>query len=791
MTPEHTIHDNDPAGQSTGQTIPPKPRALPVIPENIPAELKARPQWIVWRYEWNGKKWDKPPRSVATGKLASSTDASTWGTFEEALAGYQPGDYDGIGYVFSPDDPYTGIDLDHCLEAETGNLDPDAFAIVQRLNSYTEYSPSGVGLHTIPRAKLPGLGHKKPWIEVYDCGRYFTCTGQHIKGTPLTINDSQEVVAALYEEIWGTTPAPRHSKISRPSPNGQRYSPPLTDEQVLTLARQATNGAKFVRLWSGDTSAYAFSNPDGTRNEGRSEADQALCGCLGFYTQDEDQIDRLIRQSGLMRHKWAHRGDYRNVTIRQGIDIHTEYWTGTAPSSNGQPHDEYKSSEDGDDQHAQEPSPPADRPSPKAFFRKKTFIPKRLGDYLLTQHRIKYAAKMLWVYQNGVYVADGERILAAAAQQLLGEERRQNRIEESLRYIEVATYAEMPPPDLHYINLLNGRLEWSTGTLYAHTPDVFSVIQLPLRYDAEATCPTFDCYVETTLDADVIPLVEEIMGHLLIPDTRYEKAVMLTGEGENGKSVFIDTLTALLGSQHVSNVALQDLEENRFRVAELFGKLGNFFADLDPRALKSSSIFKTLVTGDEIEAERKFKDPFKFRNVARLVFSANKIPDSSDRTHAFYRRWHVIPFTRTFTGENRDPDLRAKLVCELSGILNRALKGLRRLYEQKEFTVPQAVKDALGNYERQNDSLATFIEEAVDRGPTFSVTKQRFYRCYCRWCDLYRLRPVSQKELSPRLYKLVPELDEARLDGRGVRVNKGPWRWIGIKPIEDGPEDDE
>jgi P4 family phage/plasmid primase-like protien len=430
-------------------------------------------------------------------------------------------------------------------------------------------------------------------------------------------------------------------------------------------------------------------------------------------------------------------------------------------------------------------------PRPKRFFREKTFIPKRLGDYLLTQYHIKYAAEMLWVYRNGVYVPDGARILAAAAQQLLGEERRQNRIEETLRYIEVATYAELPPPDLRYINLLNGRLEWATGALHKHAPEVFTVIQLPVRYDSDATCPTFDQYLKTTLDEDVIPLVEEVMGDHLIPDTRYEKATMLTGVGENGKSVFIDTLTALLGPQHVSNVALQDLEENRFRVAELFGKLGNFFADLDPRALKSSSMFKTLVTGDEIQAERKFKDPFKFRNVARLLFSANKLPDTSDRTHAFYRRWHVIPFTRTFTGSNRDPELREKLARELPGIFLRALTGLKRLSEQKAFTVPQAVRDALSHYERQNDSLAAFLEEAVDIGPTFSVTKQRFYQRYCRWCDAYRLRRVGQKELRDRLYTLVPELDEARFDARGVRANKGPWRWIGIQPIDERPDADE
>jgi P4 family phage/plasmid primase-like protien len=456
-------------------------------------------------------------------------------------------------------------------------------------------------------------------------------------------------------------------------------------------------------------------------------------------------------------------------------------------TSDAAPEESHASSNSDEQPNSQE-SPPRDQPSPKAFFLKKTFIPKRLGDYLLSQYHIKYAAGMLWVYRNGVYVPEGERILAAAAQQFLGEERRQNRIEETLRYIEVATYTEMPPADLRYINLLNGRLEWATGTLHAHTPDVFSVMQLPVSYDPDALCPTCDHYFQTTLDEDVIPLVEEVMGDHLIPDTRYEKATMLTGEGENGKSVFIDMLTALLGSQHVSNVALQDLEENRFRVAELFGKLGNFFADLDPRALKSSSLFKALVTGDEIEAERKFQQPFKFRNVARLLFSANKLPPSSDRTHAFYRRWHVIPFTRTFTAETRDTELREKLIQELPGLLNRALQGLCRLAAQKRFTEPQAVKDALSAYERQNDTVAAFFDEAVETNDKGYIGKQRFYKTYRGWCDLQKLRPVTQKELKTRLYHLCSTLDEARIETNGTRGGKGPWHWIGIRLIDDEDE---
>jgi putative DNA primase/helicase len=285
------------------------------------------------------------------------------------------------------------------------------------------------------------------------------------------------------------------------------------------------------------------------------------------------------------------------------------------------------------------------------------------------------------------------------------------------------------------------------------------------------------------LAADVIPLVEEILGHNLIPDTRHERAIMFIGEGENGKSVLLDTTKALLGYENVSNVALHDLEENRFRVAELFGKLANIFADLDARALRSSSMFKTLVTGDPITAERKFGQPFTFSNYARLLFSANQIPPSSDRTYAFYRRWLIVPFEQTFTGKAADKKLRAKLRAELSGILNRALAGLHRLFSQDAFTEPQAVKDALAAYQRENDTVAAFCTECVQEDPLGSVAKQYFYRVYRAWCELQGLKKVSQNDLKIRLYQRFPKLDEVRLD-RG----KGPWHWQGIKLTDDAPE---
>ena len=237
--------------------------------------------------------------------------------------------------------------------------------------------------------------------------------------------------------------------------------------------------------------------------------------------------------------------------------------------------------------------------------KQKVFTPKLLGEALIARQTYRYTASQLWVYRDGVYLPCGESTLRTDAQALLGNERRVARINESLDYVEVATRLEEDtPPDCQYINLLNGRLDWATGTLEPHTPSCFTTVQLPVEYEPTATCPAFDHYLATTFDLDVVPLIEEILGWCLVPDRRFEQAVMLTGEGENGKSVFLDLVGYLLGEANVAHVALQDLEENRFKAAQLYGKLANVFADLDARGLQSSSMFKTLTTGDPIDAER-------------------------------------------------------------------------------------------------------------------------------------------------------------------------------------------
>ena len=162
----------------------------PINLETIPLELKAQPQWVAWRQEEReGKPTKIPYQPRNPKKKASSTNPDTWGTFEQALSVAQTNGFHGIGYVFSPQDDYAGIDLDHCRNPETGEISEWAWEIIRRLNSYTEISPSGTGVHILIKGTVPPGGNSKGLagggkVEMYSQGRYFTMTGHHLGGTP-------------------------------------------------------------------------------------------------------------------------------------------------------------------------------------------------------------------------------------------------------------------------------------------------------------------------------------------------------------------------------------------------------------------------------------------------------------------------------------------------------------------------------------------------------------------------------------------------------------------------------
>jgi DNA-binding transcriptional ArsR family regulator len=250
----------------------------------IPPELKARPQWVVWQVETpEGKETKVPYQPRNPERKASTTNPDTWAPLEQALSVVKINGFAGIGYVFSPQDDYAGVDLDKCRDPITEKIEPWAMANIDRLASYTEISPSGHGLHILVKGKVPPGGNKKGKVEMYSQGRYFTMTGAHLEETPTTIEARQTELEALHTEIFGKPSEPKQLSPKAPGP-----ALDLTDFALIDKAIQ--RDPVFARLWQGDTSGQATP----------SEADYALVGKLAWWTnKDPERIDRLFRQSGL------------------------------------------------------------------------------------------------------------------------------------------------------------------------------------------------------------------------------------------------------------------------------------------------------------------------------------------------------------------------------------------------------------------------------------------------------------------------------------------------------------
>lgn len=293
--------------------------------EMIPQELKERPQWVCWREEVRKGKATKVPVNVHTGRKAAVNRPETWANFNEALTYYREHQGQGIrglGFVLTQDDPFVFIDLDRCIEPDTGALQAWALKIVERIGSYTEISPSGQGLHIIAKGSLPPNGRKKGQVEIYDQGRYMTMTGNHFRFSPRTIEDRHDELLVLHQEIFGQS----HRKTSQTEDDAFSRGQGLSDAELIAKAHQAANGNRFAQLWRGDWQGAGYPS--------QSEADLALCGLLAFWTQgDINAIDRLFRQSGLFRAKWDERHytdgrTYGEETIRKAVSGTTEFYQG-------------------------------------------------------------------------------------------------------------------------------------------------------------------------------------------------------------------------------------------------------------------------------------------------------------------------------------------------------------------------------------------------------------------------------------------------------------------------------
>lgn len=302
----------------------------------------------------------------------------------------------------------------------------------------------------------------------------------------------------------------------------------------------------------------------------------------------------------------------------------------------------------------------------------------------------------------------------------------------------------------YIINIQNGRLNLLTRELIPHSENDLEFQQVPVVYDPSAESDVLNNLLNSVFcrNQEVIQLFEEIVGDCLIKENKYQKAFIFYGEGSNGKSTIFYLIRQFLGCRNVSALELDKLGQ-KFLVAELEHKLANIGDDLNYSDIsKDNGTIKKLISGDEVQIERKYGDPYNFHSYATQIFATNEIPHSRDKSNGMMRRLCFIPCLAKFgAGSKRDVNIKDKLNNPrvMSALLNRALDGIARLMQRGEFTEPRCVLEAKDKYMVENSSVLTWVdEECLEESHFLDRPTKEIYIEYLDWCRMNSLRQVSK-----------------------------------------------
>lgn len=406
------------------------------------------------------------------------------------------------------------------------------------------------------------------------------------------------------------------------------------------------------------------------------------------------------------------------------------------------------------------------------------FLPFVLAKHLSETRDVYYGGESFLIYENGVYNISGEK---EAGRIIMDYMLPNYCIMASIRDcrdqwdILVSKDFDDFNRNPYLVNVRNGLLDIRDMSFKEHTPSYLSTVQLNVEYNPQVDCPQFKKFLNEVLDCKLIPLVQEIVGYLLTTNTASQKAFVFWGPARTGKSTLLWVVEyLLLGKKNVSNIPWQEIGD-KFKTAELLGKLANVFSDLPSKSIDDTGIFKVVTGEDYLMAEKKNKNPFKFKPFARLVFSCNELPRNYvDRTEGFYRRLIIVPFNRQIEKSKIDKALKYKFQREKEGILNWALEGLKRLYENNfEFSENELTDGVKKEYKRENNNVISFVEECCELDGLFSCSRIELYEAYKEFCVEAGLKALSQIKFNKELegnFNITRSRNRKLRSWNGVRI---------------------
>ena len=394
--------------------------------------------------------------------------------------------------------------------------------------------------------------------------------------------------------------------------------------------------------------------------------------------------------------------------------------------------------------------------------------------------------KEIWYYKDGVYRPGGDVIIEIETEKLFSEITSHN-VEEVKNHIRRRTMKDRRElnKNSHIINFKNCLLDTTTFRQYRHTPKFLSTIQLEVKYDPKVDCPKIRHFLKTTIYGPDVKKGLALVGCAITGDNGNHLADLSIGSGNNGKSVWNGLIEALFGKNNVSHVALQELDSDRFAAADLYGKLFNICGDLPIRPLKDTGIFKKIVSGDTIRAQRKHQHPFDFEPRCVMMFSTNKLPDTPDHTLGFYRRFVYLHFPNNFEGRE-DRQLLSKLTTEeeLSGFLNLILEYRKWIQRTGKFPGLESIEKREETYNKMQNSVECFAEESIEEQIGNDVPKEDVYEAYVSYCKSNNI-PKESKESFGKSFKTLGHTN-ARPTINGNRI----YVWKDLSIVNTTPKED-
>lgn len=706
---------------------------------NIPAELKRLRQWVCWRSEADPARPHKPkkiPVNPLTGGNAQSSNPSTWTDFQTAVNA--SAQYSGIGFMFGSG--YFGVDIDDVrgeIDEYTVRRD-DAKNIVAEfiytLETYAEYSVSGGGIHLICRGTLPCGGRRRGNVEMYQEKRFFIMTGK-TASEYAEIRDCTDAIRPLHEKYIGGGNVigriGRHSTPEAAAPDGE----------VLDLIRKSKQSFIFDDLYSnGNWESYYTS---------QSEADLSLCNMLAFWCRkDPEQMDRLFRQSALMRDKWDRKQSgttYGAITIQKAIsgceNVYTPKESYAIRIGSGK------------------------EPPPKRYTFDDTGNADRLTDAFGDILRYSFPARK-WLYYDGRrWTPDNEGTIRQMADKVVlampkdehlyaadpdtheafKKHAKKSRSSSAKAAMIKETEHRVPilpsQMDNHHglFNTPSGIVDLDTGEILEHNKDKFLTKMAGFDYTDNADCPQWQEFLGTIFrqDKDLIRYIQKAVGYSLTGYNEEQCAFILHGDGRNGKTTFIEVLREILGDYAV-NIQAETLMVKRgfssgsSELARLAGARFATSSEPNDGMRFDEGLIKQLTGGEPITAAKKYEDEIEFTPVFKLWISTNHKPIIRGTDDGIWRRIHLIPFSVQIPAEKVDKRLRYKLMKEAPAILRWAVDGCL-LWKREGLGLPSCMKEAVKEYRSKMDIVGTFIEECCETGYSYTEQGNTLFKAYQQW----------------------------------------------------------